>query len=136
MDGANQIPFGELTAQYQSIKDEVDAAIGAVLEKGWFILGENVEAFEDEFARYVGARHAIGVGSGTEALHIALLACGVESGDEVLTVPNTAVPTASTTSHQTRKRSTIERKRAAAEPSSSIGKNVPSVSGLAIDSRT
>lgn len=93
--GEISIPFGELTTQYQSIKRDIDRAIADVLESGWFILGDNVAAFEEEFATYVGARHAIGVGSGTEALHIALLACGVEPGDEVLTVPNTAVPTVS-----------------------------------------
>ncbi|MCL5264810.1 MAG: DegT/DnrJ/EryC1/StrS family aminotransferase [Chloroflexi bacterium] len=89
------VPFGEVKTQYHSMKSEIDQAIAEVLESGWFVLGKNVEAFEAEFAAYVGARHAIGVGSGTEALHIALLACGVEPGDEVLTVPNTAVPTAS-----------------------------------------
>ena len=89
------IPFGELKTQYESMKQEIDEAIAEVLDSGWFVLGKNVEAFEAEFAEYIGARYAIGVGSGTEALHIALLACGVEPGDEVLTVPNTAVPTAS-----------------------------------------
>ncbi len=89
------VPFAELRTQYLAIKGEIDQAIAEVLESGWFILGQNVEAFEAEFAQYVGAKCAVGVGSGTEALHLALLACGIEPGDEVLTVPNTAVPTAS-----------------------------------------
>lgn len=93
--GDINIAFGELKTQYEAIKADIDRAIAEVLESGWFVLGKNVEAFEGEFADYVGTKHAIGVGSGTEALHIALLACGVEPGDEVLTVPNTAVPTAS-----------------------------------------
>ncbi|MBI4322073.1 MAG: DegT/DnrJ/EryC1/StrS family aminotransferase [Chloroflexi bacterium] len=89
------IPFAELKTQYLGLKAELDEAMGAVFEKGWFVLGENVQALEEEFAAYLGARFAVGVGSGTEALHLALLACGVQPGDEVLTVPNTAVPTAS-----------------------------------------
>ena len=68
--------------------------MGAVLDSGWFVLGEQVEAFEREFAEYCGARYAVGVGSGTEALHLGLLALGVEPGDEVITVAFTAVPTA------------------------------------------
>jgi dTDP-4-amino-4,6-dideoxygalactose transaminase len=63
------------------------------MKSGWFILGPEVAAFEKEFAAYIGARHALGVGSGTEAIHIALLALGIGTGDEVITVPNTAVAT-------------------------------------------
>ena len=87
------IPFSDLKLQYLSIKDEIDAGIERVLASGWFILGSEVEAFEEEFAAYVGASHGIGVGSGTEALHLALLACGVGRGDEVITVSHTAVAT-------------------------------------------
>lgn len=90
-----KIQFGDLRRQYFSIKEEIDEAISKVLEKGWYILGENVESFEKEFAAYCGAEFAIGVGSGTEALHLALLACGVQPADEVITVPNTAIPTIS-----------------------------------------
>ena len=89
------IPITELRSQYYSIKEEVQQAIQEVLESGWFVLGENVAAFEREFASYCGVRFGIGVGSGTEALHLALLACGIQPGDEVITVPNTAVPTLS-----------------------------------------
>ncbi len=87
------IPFFDLTKQYESIQSEIDAATARVLKGGWFILGPEVAAFEKEFAAYIGTRHAIGVGSGTEAIHIALLALGIGAGDEVITVPNTAVAT-------------------------------------------
>ncbi len=87
------IPAFDLTRQYESIQAELDAAAGRVMKSGWFILGAEVKAFEDEFAAYLGVAHALGVGSGTEALHIALLALGVGPGDEVITVPNTAVAT-------------------------------------------
>ena len=87
------IPFFDLTKQYESIQSEMNDAIGRVLKSGWFILGPEVAAFEKELAEYIGVRHAIGVGSGTEAIHIALLALGIGAGDEVITVPNTAVAT-------------------------------------------
>ena len=64
-----------------------------MLNSSWFILGKNVAAFEKEFAAYLGAKYAIGVSSGTEAIHLTLRACGIQSGDEVITVANTAVPT-------------------------------------------
>ncbi len=87
------IPFVNLKKQYYSIKDQIDKAIKEVLEGGWFILGQNVNEFEKEFASYCGVKFGVGVGSGTEALHLALLAYGIGQGDEVITVPNTAVPT-------------------------------------------
>lgn len=80
-------------ANYLAHKDEIDAAVAHVLESGWYILGEDVKAFEDEFSRYIGVRFGIGVGSGTEALHLALRACGIGAGDEVITVSHTAVAT-------------------------------------------
>lgn len=89
------IPFGDLSRQYEQYKDEIDSVLQAVLKKGSFILGENVSLFEKEFSSYCGCSYGIGVGSGTEALHLALLACGVKQGDEVITVSNTAVPTIS-----------------------------------------
>ncbi len=89
------VPFLDLSRQYLAMKNEIDAAIARVFDRAWFILGVEGEAFEREFANYLGAKHGVGVGSGTEALHLALLACGVEPGDEVITVPNTAVPTIS-----------------------------------------
>ena len=88
------IPFGDLKLQYQALKVELDRAVQSVLNDGWFILGKNVAAFENEFAAYCGARFAIGVGNGTDALKLALLACGVGPGDEVITAPNSATFTA------------------------------------------
>jgi len=86
------IPFGDLRRQTQAIRDELDAAVCRVLESGWYILGPEVRAFEEEFAAYCGARYAVGVASGTEALQLALVALGIGPGDEVLTVPNAGVP--------------------------------------------
>lgn len=80
-------------AQYLAQKLQIEEAIARVLKSGRYILGQEVQSFEEEFARYIGASFGIGVGSGTEALHIALAACGVKSGDEVITVSNTAVAT-------------------------------------------
>lgn len=80
-------------AQYQAHKIEIDAAISRVLERGWYILGEEVKTFEKEFTAYIGVANGIGVGSGTEALHLALAACGIGRGDEVITVSHTAVAT-------------------------------------------
>lgn len=80
-------------AQYLAHKAEIDAAVRRTLENGWYILGREVEQFEAEFARYLGVGHAIGVGSGTEALNLALRACDIGHGDEVITVSHTAVAT-------------------------------------------
>lgn len=87
------IPPFDLTRQYANLKGEIDAAIARVLESGHFILGEEVAAFEREFAAACGVAYAVGVGSGTEALHLALSACGIGPGDEVITVSHTAVAT-------------------------------------------
>ncbi|HEX8284155.1 MAG TPA: DegT/DnrJ/EryC1/StrS family aminotransferase [Pyrinomonadaceae bacterium] len=83
------VPFVDLQAQYRSIKAEVDAAIQRVLDTSAFVLGREVEAFERAFAEYVGARECVGVSNGTDALHLALLACGVGAGDEVVVPANT-----------------------------------------------
>ena len=88
------MPFVDLKAQYQSIKGEIQEAINRVLESSSYVLGEEVAAFEDEFAAYCGARSGIAVNSGTSALHLALLAAGIGPGDEVITVPFTFVATA------------------------------------------
>ena len=87
------IPAANPRAQYAAHRAEIDAAIAHVLDAGRYILGEETRAFEREFAEYLGVGHAIGVGSGTEALHLALRACGVGPGDEVITVSHTAVAT-------------------------------------------
>ncbi len=88
------VPFGNLRLQYDSIRDEAESALQQVLDSGWFILGQQVSAFEEEFAAYVGARYAVGVGNGTEALQLAVMALDIGPGDEVLTVPLTACFTA------------------------------------------
>jgi dTDP-4-amino-4,6-dideoxygalactose transaminase len=82
-------------ASYQAHKQEIDRAIQAVLENGQFILGREVSLFESEFAQYVGVRRGIGVGTGTDALLVALRACAVGPGDAVLSVSHTAVATVS-----------------------------------------
>jgi dTDP-4-amino-4,6-dideoxygalactose transaminase len=87
------IPCANPKAQYLAHKQEIDDAVRRVLESGWYILGDEVRAFEEEFAAYLGVTRCIGVGSGTEALHLALVACGIGYGDEVATVSHTAVAT-------------------------------------------
>jgi dTDP-4-amino-4,6-dideoxygalactose transaminase len=80
------IRFVDLAAQHQEIRDELDAAIGQVIDSGQFVLGPQVEAFEGEFAQYCGVAYGVGTNSGTSALHLALLAADVGPGDEVITV--------------------------------------------------
>lgn len=87
------IPVANPLAQYLAHRAEVDEAIGRVLAGGRYILGPEVEAFEAEFAAYVGVRFGVGVASGTDALVLALRAAGVGPGDEVVTVSHTAVAT-------------------------------------------
>lgn len=91
--GAELILCSNPRAQYLARKGQIDDGIFRVLDKGWYILGDEVKALEVEFASYIGTAQGIGVGSGTEALHIALRACGVGPGDEVVTVAHTAVAT-------------------------------------------
>ena len=88
------IPTLDLKTQYRSIKPEIDAAVARVFESGRFVLGDEVEAFEREFADFCGAPHAVAVNSGTSALQLALIASGIGPGDEVITVPFTFVATA------------------------------------------
>jgi dTDP-4-amino-4,6-dideoxygalactose transaminase len=88
------IPLVDLNSQYQTIKDEIDAAIDDVVQRCHFVLGEKVEEFEKDFAVYCQSRFALGVNSGTSALHLALLAAGIGPGDEVITVSFTFVATA------------------------------------------
>lgn len=87
------IPQCDPKANYLAHREEIDAAVAAVLASGWYILGKEVSAFEEEFARYVGVAAGIGAGSGTDALLLALRACGVGPGDGVITVSHTAVAT-------------------------------------------
>jgi dTDP-4-amino-4,6-dideoxygalactose transaminase len=88
------VPFVDLKAQYQSIAADIDAALDRVISRADFILGEEVEAFEAEFARYCGVRFAVGLDNGTSALELALRAYGVGPGDEVITAANTYIATA------------------------------------------
>jgi len=88
------IPMVDLKIQYLKIKDEIDNGILDALDKTQFILGPNVSAFENEAAAYLGAQHAVAVASGTDALHLALVAAGIGEGDEVITSPFTFIATA------------------------------------------
>ena len=87
------VPFLDLRQQYWSIKDEVNAGVQQVMDSCRFVLGENVKSFEKEFASFCGTEYAVGVANGTDALCLALLACRVGKGDEVITVPNTFIAT-------------------------------------------
>lgn len=88
------IPFVDLKSQYDSIRSDIDEAIKSTIESSSFISGPAVRQFETEFAALHGVKHAIGVGSGTEALHMAVRACNVGPEDEFITVPNTWISTA------------------------------------------
>jgi len=87
------IPIVDLKKEYAKIKTEVNEAIQRVLDKQWFILGEEAEKFEQEFANYIGARYAIGVNSGSDALYLAVKSLGIGKGDEVITVSHTFIST-------------------------------------------
>jgi dTDP-4-amino-4,6-dideoxygalactose transaminase len=88
------VPFLDLTRQYKRIEEEILTATKKVYEKGSFILGGEVSAFEKEFAHYCGVRYGVGVSSGTAALYLALKAAGIGEGDEVVTVANSFIATA------------------------------------------
>jgi len=88
-----KIPFLDLATPYQELKTELDAAYQRVMESGWYILGEEVHAFEKDFAAYCGVRHCIGVANGLDALHLILRAYGIGEGDEVLVPSNTYIAT-------------------------------------------
>lgn len=87
------IPFLDLARHSRATRPEVDAAIARVLDRGWFVLGPEVAAFERAFADRHGVGHAVGVNSGTDAIELALRACGIGPGQVVVTTPLTAVPT-------------------------------------------
>ncbi len=89
-----QIPMVDLKIQYHQLQAEIDEAVKAVLDSAYFILGPQGTAFEQEIANYLGVKHAIGVASGTDALHLALRAAGLGPGDEVITSPFTFIATA------------------------------------------
>src|ERR1700739_4388048 len=90
---APAIPQTDPRAGYLAKRSAIDAAIARVLDGGVYILGKEVEVFEAEFANFIGVAHAIGVASGTDAIEIALRACGIGSGDLVFSVSHTAVAT-------------------------------------------
>ena len=92
--GVQAVPLLDLTRQYQPLREPIQAALARVIDSQRFILGPEVERFEQRFAAYCGARHAIGCASGTDALELALMASDVGPGDEVLTVPFTFFATA------------------------------------------
>ena len=87
------VPFLDVGAAYKELKTELDDAYQRVMASGWYILGEEVDAFEQEFADYCGAKYCIGVGNGLEALHLILRACGIGDGDEVIVPANTYIAT-------------------------------------------
>ncbi len=87
------ILFNNFKAHVAGIRDELDAAVARVLDSGWFVLGKELEQFEEELAAYTGAAHVVGVANGTEAIALALMAVDVGSGDEVVTANMTAYPT-------------------------------------------
>ncbi len=93
------IPILDLKAQYESIKDEINAAIAEVLESTQFILGPAVRELEQRVAAYCGCKYGVGVASGTDALRLTLTALGIGLGDEVITTPFTFIATANTISH-------------------------------------
>ncbi len=88
------VPFDALERQHDAVKDEVFDSVKKVLESGKYILGENVKSFELEFADFCDTRYSVGISSGTAALQLALLACGVAPGDEVITAAHTYIATA------------------------------------------
>jgi len=87
------VPFLDLRQQYQSIKDEVNISLQQVMDSSRFVLGENVNFLEKEFAGFCETDYAVGVANGTDALRLALIACGIGKGDEVITIPNTFIAT-------------------------------------------
>lgn len=87
------VPFLDLQAAYLELKAEIDEAVSRVLASGWYLLGAEIDAFENEFAAYVGAKHCIGVGNGLDALHLSLRAMEIGSGDEVIVPSNTYIAT-------------------------------------------
>lgn len=93
MNNNKNIPFCDLKREYLFLKEKIDKAVNRVLSSVWYILGREVECFEREFAGYCDSTFGIGVASGTDALHIALLACGIKPGNEIITVANAGVPT-------------------------------------------
>lgn len=91
MMAKREIPFLDMKAQYLELKDELDQAHQRVMESGWYILGGEVESFEQEFASYIGSKHCVGVGNGLEALQLILMGYEIGTGDEVIVPANTYI---------------------------------------------
>src|SRR3984885_8627148 len=89
-----KVPVLDLKAEYAELRDEILPALDRVCQNSSFVLGEEVEAFEREFADFCGTKHCVGLSTGTAALHLGLLALGVQVDDEVITSPNTFLATA------------------------------------------
>src|SRR5205809_7831763 len=94
-----QVPFLDLGAGYDELRDELDAAWQRVMNSGWYILGPEVEEFEREFADYCGSSHCVGVANGLDALVLILRALGIVPGDEVIVPGNTYIATWLAVSH-------------------------------------
>lgn len=92
-ESSRQVPFLDLRAAYLEVQEELDETVAHVLASGSYLLGKELQAFEGEFAEFLGVEHCIGVGNGLEALHLALRALGVGPGDEVLVPSNTYIAT-------------------------------------------
>lgn len=88
-----KIPFVDLAGSYREVQEELDSAYHRVAASGWYVLGEELEAFEAEFATYCGVSGCVGVGNGLEALFLILRAYGIGSGDEVLVPASTFIAT-------------------------------------------
>ena len=94
-----KVPFVDYPLHYKNLESEIDAAIKEVLSSGDLIMRQQLREFENNIASFVGVDYAIGVSSGTDALHLSLLAAGLSSGDEVITVAHTFVATVATIVH-------------------------------------
>ena len=90
---ASKIPFLDLQATYLELKPELDTAVSRVLSSGWYLLGSEIAAFEQEYAKFTGSKHCIGVANGLDALFLSLRARGIGPGDEVLVPSNTYIAT-------------------------------------------
>ncbi len=90
-----KVPYVNLGAQHHDLKEEILSRISALLDSGQFILGDEVTAFENEFAKLSGCKYGVGVGNGTDALYLTMIAAGIGPGDEVITAPNSYLASAS-----------------------------------------